>query len=255
MVSDDLDRLGHALMPQDPRVAAWARAALGPAKAVAADVEMRARWLRHGGTWFVGVDALPNADDGAIGGVALAGPWEGEVPAMKLHRAQLSVVYPGYPRRDQVESAAAHAFRRERDAAHLDGLLAEGPDKRRFLREPHGWILGLPLTATEASPLVVWEGSHEIIRDAFMAAFAGVPPADWAATDVTEIYKDARDEVFEMCNRVELPMVPGQSVLMHRMLIHGVAPWKPGAKAPPEGRMVAYFRPVLRDMRDWLRLD
>ena len=46
----------------------------------------------------------------------------------------------------------------------------------------------------------------------------------------------------------------GGAVLLHRLLIHGVAPWAEGAVAPPEGRMVAYFRPVLPSVEDWLRL-
>ena len=137
----------------------------------------------------------------------------------------------------------------------MDGLRAEGATKRRFLKEPHAWILGLPLNDATASPLVVWQGSHEIMRDAFMTAFAAMPPQAWSEIDVTEIYQDARAEVFEMCHRVELRLQPGQSVVLHRMSLHGVAPWKAGEKCPEEGRMIAYFRPEYSDMRDWLRDD
>ncbi|MBI1416615.1 MAG: hypothetical protein GC146_05260 [Limimaricola sp.] len=250
-----LARDGFAVLAQDARVLAWAEAARPAALAVLSDPEMRARWLRHGGTWFVGVDALPNGPDGRIGGVPLAGSWDGLIgPLQPLHRAQLSVTWPGYPRRDPDESEAAHRFRLKRDAAHLDGLLAEGPQKRRFLREPHAWILGLPLTPTAASPLVVWAGSHEVIRAAFKEVFAGRAPADWASIDVTEAYAAARAEVVETCQRVEVPLMPGQAVVMHRLAIHGVAPWAAGAEGPREGRMVAYFRPLLADPGDWLAL-
>jgi hypothetical protein len=97
--------------------------------------------------------------------------------ALPLHPAQVSVTYPGYPRQDPGESDAAHRFRRDRDAAHLDGLLPVGPEKRRFLRETHAFILGIAVTeASEgAAPLVVWEGSHRMIRDVFAQAFDGVP--------------------------------------------------------------------------------
>lgn len=248
-----LARDGFAVLEPDARVLAWAGAARPEATAVLSDPVMRDRWLRHGGTWFVGVDALPNGPDGSIGGVALAGPWEGMfAPVAPLHRAQLSVTWPGYPRRDADESEAAHRFRLRRNAAHLDGLLAEGPDKRRFLREPHAWILGLPLTDTAACPLVIWAGSQTVIRAAFRRIFAGRAAADWAGIDVTEGYAAARAEVFETCRRVEVPMVPGQAVVMHRLAIHGVAPWKEGVVGPPEGRMVAYFRPLLADPGDWL---
>lgn len=256
MVNDDLSSRSYVVLPRDPRVAAWSKAAHTEAVKVAADPDMQAKWLRHGKTWFVGVDALPNAPDGSIGGVPLAGPWDKVIKVPQtLHQAQLSVVYKGYPRRDEGESEAAHKFRRDRDAAHLDGLLAEGADKRRFLREPHAWILGIPLNASDASPLVVWEGSHEIIREALLTEFAGLPASMWPQTDVTEVYKDARAEAFELCERTEVRLLPGQSVVVHRLAIHGVAPFAASAKAPSEGRMMAYFRPVMTDLKAWLRED
>ncbi len=243
------------ILAPDPAVARWAQAACSAARDVLADPAMRARWDRHGGTWFVGVDALPTAPDGSIAGVPLAGAWRDAVavPA-RWHKAQLSVVRPGFPGRDAGETAAAHAFRRDRAGAHLDGLLAEGPGKRRHLRDPHAFVLGLPLNAcgAGASPLVVWEGSEAVIRHAFAQAYAGLPPARWGALDMTEVYQAARAQVFATCARRVIHAVPGQAVLMHRMAIHGVAPWQEGAAAPPEGRMIAYFRPLLDDPADWL---
>ncbi|MEJ6388664.1 phytanoyl-CoA dioxygenase family protein [Gymnodinialimonas ulvae] len=250
---------GFEVFPPEPAVEDWVRSVRAPALAAAADYAQRAVWLRHGGTWFVGVDALPNDVHGAVGrGPAFAGAaFDAAVAATgiaRLHRAQLSVTYPGYPLQDAEESAAAHRFRTQRDAAHLDGLLPEGPDKRRHLREPHAWILGVALTEADvgASPLVVWEGSHELIRRAFARVFEGVPAPEWGDVDVTEIYKAARAEVFEGCRRVEVPLAPGDAVLLHRHVIHGVAPWTDGAKAATEGRAIAYFRPCFEDPSDWL---
>lgn len=235
-----------------PEIAAWAAAARPVAEAAIRD--SREAW-RCGDTWFVGLDALPNSPDGAVGGAAL--PWAklGLVPE-PLHPAQLSVTRPGYPQQGAEETEAAFRFRLNRDAAHLDGLLPVGPDKRRMVKEPHGWILGLPINPAEAgaAPLVVWEGSHRIIGPALRAAFAACdgPPEDH---DITEAYQAARRQVFETCLRVELPGEPGTAVILHRHLIHGVAPWKPGAKADPPGRIVAYFRPLLPTIADWLRAD
>jgi hypothetical protein len=254
-MTDEFARQGWAVLPFRRDTADWAAAARTAACDVTGDPDARAKWLRHGATWFVGVDALPNAPDGAIGATPLRGGWDGLIalpPA--LHRAQLSVIYPGYPQQDPGDTDAAHRFRRDRDAAHLDGLLAEGPDKRRYLREPHAWILGLPLNVSDASPLVVWDGSHEIIRAAFQQAFAGIAPADWRNTDVTRAYQAARKDVLDRCARRVVQAAPGQAVILHRLTIHGVAPWAPAATAPPEGRMIAYFRPLLRDPADWLRL-
>lgn len=249
----DPGRDGWTVLPFDPATARWARAAHRVALGVTADPQMRARWLRHAKTWFVGVDALANAADGSIDGVPLQGPWQDLIDtAVRLHPAQLSVVYPGYPGRDPDESEASFAYRRDRDAAHLDGLLAEGADKRRHLREPHAWILGLPLNASDASPLVVWSGSPAIIRAALARRFEGIAPRSWPDEDITDAYQAARREVFETCERVEVRAGPGQAVIVHRLAIHGVAPWSAAASAPPEGRMIAYFRPVLSNLADWL---
>jgi len=143
-------------------------------------------------------------------------------------------------------------FRRDRDAAHVDGLLPEGPKRRRHLREAHGFVLGLPLNATsaQASPMVVWEGSHLLMRAAFEAALKGVDPADWGEVDLTDIYQETRRTCFETCKRVEIHATPGEAYLVHRLALHGVAPW--GAGAADAGRMIAYFRPELRCVAQWL---
>ena len=252
---NQLAKDGFVILPWDPAVADWAVAAHAEALTITADPAQQARWLRHGRTWFVGVDALSNAPDGSIAGVALGGAWQGLVRLPPhWHKAQLSVIYPGYPGRDPADTDAAHQFRLTRDAAHLDGLLAEGPSKRRHLREPHSFVLGIGLNpvAAGASPLVVWEGSHHLIHAAFATAFAGIGPEEWANLDVTDIYRAARAQVFATCPRRVITPAFGQAVLVHRLAIHGVAPWKPDAQAPPEGRMIAYFRPILTDPGDWL---
>ncbi len=232
----------------DPRIAAWAEAAREAARQTLATTPED--W-RSGGTWFVGVDVLPNAPDGGINGAAF--PWDALplVPG-SLHRAQLSVIRPGYPQPSPEETPAAFAYRRDRDAAHLDGLLAIGPYRRRMVREPHAWILGLPLNETTASPLAVWEGSHALIRAALLKALEPHPPETWADIDITNAYRSARREVFATCRRIEIPAMPGEATLLHRLTLHGVAPWKPDDSAPPEGRMIAYFRPQLASVKTWL---
>lgn len=236
----------------DPLLHAWAEAALPLARqALAEDPAPR----RSGGTWAVGLDLLPNEADGRIGGTAF--PW-GVLPLapLALHRAQVSAVYPGYPRPDPEDSPANFRFRQTRAAAHLDGLLAIGSDRRRMVKEPHGWILGLPLTdcSADAAPLTVWEGSAPILRAALIAAFADHPPETWHDIDVTDAYTAARAQVFQTCRRVDLPARPGEAILLHRLTLHGVTPWAEGAAAPPEGRIIAYFRPLLPSVADWLNL-
>lgn len=247
--------------PEDS-VARWAQAAQDVAVERVADPDERAKWLQCEGTWFVGVDSLPNSSDGAVGA---SGPLTGQAieaaqglyGVLPLHRGQVSVTYPGYPRPRDGESDAAFRYRRNRDAAHVDGLLPTGPKRQRMLKERHAYILGLPLTdcTAGASPFVVWEGSHHIMRDMFTKAFAHLPQAEWADVDLTEAYHAARRTVFDSCKRVEIAAKPGAAYLVHRFALHGVAPWADGARAPADGRMIAYFRPEFAGgIRDWLDL-
>ncbi len=252
---------GWAKFPSEPAVLDWARAARRAALEQIADPEERRQWLQCEGTWFVGVDTLPNRPDGAVAGSApLAGAayraasaCYGELP---LHRAQVSVIYPGYPRPRAGEGEAAFRYRRDRDAAHVDGLLPVGEARRRMLKERHAYILGLPLTkcSADASPLVIWEGSHRILQAAFERALGHLPEAEWAGVDLTDLYQSTRREIFERCPRVTVSAAPGEAYLVHRHALHGVAPWGPEASAPKEGRMIAYFRPELPVGSDvWLR--
>ena len=152
------------------------------------------------------------------------------------------------------ETTAGFRYRKNRDAAHVDGLIAVGPDRRRMLQEPHAFILGLPLNSCSpaASSMVVWEGSHLIMAQAFQKAFAGIDAASWAEVDVTEVYQAARRRVFERCKKVAVHAQPGEAYVVHRLALHGVAPWQNEADAPVEGRMIAYFRPELRDQGKWI---
>ncbi|MBT6507267.1 MAG: hypothetical protein HOK66_05535 [Marinovum sp.] len=240
----------------DPAIAAWAQAALRQAKAVVAQPEMRKKWLQCQGTWFVGVDALASDGQGALGGVSLAGEvidWLSEIDYLPFHPAQLSVIYPGYPKPRIGDTEAGFRYRKNRDAAHVDGLLAVGPERRRMLKEPNAFILGLPLNSCSpaASPMVVWEGSHLIIAEVFQKAFAGIDATSWAEVDVTAVYQAARRQVFERCKRVLVHAAPGEAYVVHRLALHGVASWQSGADAPEEGRMIAYFRPELETKSLW----
>ena len=59
---------GWLKFPYDPVLAAWVEAAKIAADAAVANPEMQRKWLQCEGTWFVGVDALPNDASGAVHG-------------------------------------------------------------------------------------------------------------------------------------------------------------------------------------------
>ncbi len=248
---------GYIRFAWHPKTFRWAEAARRVARQVARDPSMIETWLQCEGTWFVGVDALPSDSCGGVGNVPLAGPTVDSIgPRDDLHPAQLSITYPGYPRPRRGESDAAFRYRLNRDAAHMDGLIAEGVSKRRYLRERHDWILGLPLTETSpaASPLVVWAGSHQILQRAMIDALGHLPESEWANVDITDIYQAARKRVFAECPRIPLFTRPGEAVLLNPFLLHGVARWQAESTASYDGRMVAYLRPESRESGHiWIR--
>lgn len=259
---DALFDKGWAKFPADRALGSWIDAAREAAIERINDPAERQVWLQCEGTWFVGVDTLPSDIEGAVGkagpltGVAYDAARQiyGDLP---LHPGQVSVIYPGYPRPREAETEAAFRYRLNRDAAHVDGLLGVGHPKKRMLKEQHAYILGIPLTACDdkASPLVVWEGSHKRMAEAFTEALGGRDAADWDTIDLTAIYQAARQEVFDTCPRVTVTAQPGEAYLVHRLALHGVAPWEDNAVAPPEGRMIVYFRPELPPAtRGWLEL-
>jgi hypothetical protein len=252
---------GWCRFERDDALLDWIDAALDPARATLNDPR-QSQWLRYQGTWFAGVNALPNDERAAINDSGPLGGKAVDFIAAELgladivwDQAQVSICYPNYPLPMEGESAGKARYRRERDAAHLDGLLPEGPDRRRHLREHHAFILGIPMVDFDpgASPFVVWEGSHEIIRDAFARRLDGIAPDQWGEQDVTEMYQSVRNRIFADCPRVEVHARPGEAYLAHRLVLHGMAPWADGAKAAPDGRMICYFRPPVLTPHAWLR--
>lgn len=252
MSGDGFFDRGWAVIPPDAAMAAWAAPAAAAARRLMAAPGAE---YRCDGTWFPGVNILPNEASGAAPAEGVPPLSGGAVDWIAAHlgfsgvawdRAQISICLPGYPRHGSEETDAAHRFRRTRDAAHVDGLLREPPSRNRRLGETHGFILGLPLFGVAdpgASSMVVWEGSHEIMRAAFRRAYAGIAPQDWAAVDVTEIYQEARRRCFETCRRTPVTAPVGGAYVAHRLALHGVAPWTAGAGAGAGARAIAYFRP------------
>lgn len=248
---------GWLCFPHDPVLEAWVDAVRPHALATLADPD-HAAWFRYGQTWFAGVNVLGNDTAGRVAG---GPPLDGSAvdflsDALKLRagedfvwdRGQVSVCFPGYPQPMAGESAGAFNYRVHRDAAHVDGIHPVGTPRRRHIREPHGFVIGIPLTQASigASPLVVWEGSHRMMRAALRDRLQGVPSQAWPDVDVTEIYQATRQRIFQTCRRVVVNVPPGCCYLIHRLALHGVAPWAEGAEAEKNCRAIVYFRPEAR---------
>lgn len=246
-------------IPANDDIGAWASAAYQSARSILDQAPKDD--FDCEGTWFVGVDALPNTSGGALSDVPfppsihrvildLFGDWGA------FHPAQLSAVYKGYPMPRAGESETAYAYRRDRDAAHVDGILPVGREKRRFVHEPHRFILGIPLTNVAAgmSPMVYYEGSAKIMREAFQEAFANLAPQDCPHFDVTDIYHRARRTVFANCPRRVVTAQVGEAYVMDPLTLHGIAPW---TSHHGNERLVAYLRPQyeLDQIHQWCDLS
>lgn len=254
-------RDGWAVFAPDAAMSGWARGCAEIAKALLSDPAQE-RWYRCDRTWFAGVNVLPNDAAGAVSEAGLPALSGAAVSFIRdalgfkqiaWDAAQISVVFPGYPRHGVEDTEASFRFRRNRFAAHVDGLERFGPDRRRRLNETHSVLLGIPLAdhPLGASPFVIWRGSHEIMRTALRDVLGAVPRTAWFETDITDAYVAARKRCFEECEAVPVTAPLGGAYVMHPLALHGVAPWEAATAAP---RAVAYFRPDLfgGDPKRWL---
>ena len=107
---------GWEVFEPEPLVEDWKHHALQDARRALKDPEL-AHWYECENTWFVGLDALDNDDHGRIAGsMPLSGQaiefvamlCGGQLP--DLHRAQLSGVFPGYPKPRAGETEAAFRY-------------------------------------------------------------------------------------------------------------------------------------------------
>ena len=232
--------------------------------------------FRSGATWFTGINFLDNGPNGDINGKPFSSEIWFEISekfgseVKYWDAAQVSICWKGYPIKDSLESENSFRYRLKRYSSHLDGLIPVGQKKRRFAKEFHAFILGIPLlnNSVDAAPLVVWEGSHIIFRDIFRRVYSGLSESEISALDVTEIYHKYRKEVFSSCCTRKVVPYKNQPYILDRHLLHGVVPWKEDINSssipyednalrlnPMTGRIVTYFRPPHEDPTDWVVQD
>ena len=256
---NEFERKGWIKFEYDQRIVRWAKVANSKIIAKQKNKENFENGLTCQGTWFVGVDALDNNPDGTLDEVPLQGPFENLMKRSTvhgLHPAQVSIIFEGYPKPRDQESESSFNFRLKRDAAHIDGLIADFPGGPRKLKEPHAYVLGIPLNQVPkgASPVVVWEGSHHLISEAFERFFLNRTPHEWRDIDIREVYFETRKSIFKKCIRRILHANVGESYMVHRLCLHGISPWNSKIKNFYAGRRIAYFRPELKDIANWPKL-
>ena len=130
---------GYKEFGYNEQIAKWAECANKEGNEILADPAQLQKWLQCEGTWFVGVDVLSNDSSGDFTNAKLPNVFKSFMDKINLkpyHKAQLSVIFPGYPKPRIGDSEAAFEYRRKRDAAHVDGLLPIGEEKDDILSSP-----------------------------------------------------------------------------------------------------------------------
>ena len=231
--------------------------------------------LRCGSTWFVGANFLDNSSNGNIGTKSMSKFFFSNIskkfgPNIKYwDKAQVSICWPGYPKKDAKETKKSYDFRIKRFASHIDGVIPFGSKKRRFAKEFHAFILGFPLhnNCLDCAPLVLWEGSHKIFRKFFKEIYEGISSNKISNIDITEFYNECRKKVFKNCEVKKITPQFKQPYLLDRHVLHGIDEWreKKNVKCSPknhrllnslsDGRIIVYFRPVFFNPHDWINME
>ena len=229
--------------------------------------------FRSGSTWFAGINFLDNEARGDVNGVSFSPRlWSQIIGNFGVginywDTAQVSICWEGYPKKDPAETEKAFKYRLEKYASHVDGLIPIGSARRRFAKEFHAFILGIPIinSGVNSAPLMVWEGSHKIFRTMFRKVYSGLSESEISDLDVTDIYQKYRRKAFSTCPVRKVFSNNNQPYILDRHLLHGVGPWNAGIcdplllhrdnlfrLDPMFGRIVVYFRPTYKNLLDWI---
>ena len=229
--------------------------------------------FRSGSTWFAGINFLDNEIGGDVDGISFSSALWSQISGKfgvgikYWDTAQVSICWKGYPRKDRSESEKAFKYRLKKYSSHVDGLIPIGSSRKRFAKEFHAFILGIPIinNRVDSAPLMVWEGSHKIFRNMFRKVYAGLSETEISNLDVTEIYQKYRRKVFSTCPVRKVFSHNNQPYILDRHLLHGIESWsvpigdpllphldKLFCTNPMSGRIVVYFRPAYKNPLDWI---
>ena len=257
---NNFHELGWKLFPKDENIYEWAKYAKAWVETKIRRREYENSQLRCGGTWFAGVNFLENDFSGGLGNVPLSGIPIAQIKSKYGHyfnkwdKAQVSICYPGYPKRTENESDKAFSYRKDNYGAHVDGIIPVGNARSRYFKEPHAFVLGVVLSDfnEDAAPLIVWEKSHKIIHSSIYKKLKPYEPNLWHNIEVTKEYQTARRLIFKNCRQTTIWAPVGSCFLVHRHSLHGIKPWGLRGTSEAGGRMIAYFRPQFEKKETWL---
>ena len=232
---------GWVRFPFDPEIATWVGAARAPAVQTLDDPELRRLWLRCGGTWFAGVNALPNTADGALP--------EHAVPPLGGRAIEFIARHLGLVRIRMGQGAGLDLFSRlsatlrrgkrgriwfsiapRRCACRRVAPVRSGPPKNTQ-RNPwvHPWPSADRCTRQRCADGGLRRLATKSCAGRFQNAWRVSRRGTGRRKMWTEAYVSARRQCFERCPRVTIPARLGEVYLVHRLCLHGVAPWPVGA--------------------------
>jgi hypothetical protein len=135
-------------------------------------------------------------------------------------------VMRGTPQPMVEETPNAFKYRKNRFNAYVDGVLPVGKAKRQYVREYHTFILGIPLVDYNefAAPVVVWKGSYNIMQDYLSKQLIQLKDGLLKNEDITDVYHEARQEIFAKCKPKNVTALVGGFYLIHRHALHSVMP-------------------------------
>ena len=149
---NDFEHKGWVKFKSDERVVRWANAANLKITSKLKNKEIFDNNLTCQGTWFVGVDALENDTDGALGEISLSGPFESLISLAEFLQTEkeVNIILVGHT--DNKGSFEVNLALSKRRAQAVAGYLADefGIDPARIMAQGVAYLSPVASNDSEA---------------------------------------------------------------------------------------------------------